>query len=135
MEQRADRIGGSVLSAELLRKCASLMRQRANKATADVCPSWIAASVRHIARNCDIDCKHLDCEHVEDEAPMWCRYGDSEHIASWHPAVALAVADWLDSVAGANTSPDEDVPHAGRTIANVDNAAALAVARAYLGES
>lgn len=22
---------------------------------------------------------------------------DAEHIASWHPAVALAVADWLDA--------------------------------------
>lgn len=24
----------------------------------------------------------------------------AEHIASWHPAVALAVADWLEEVAG-----------------------------------
>ena len=24
---------------------------------------------------------------------------DAEHIASWHPAVALAVADWLETTA------------------------------------
>ena len=52
--------------------------------------------------------------------------GNPGHIASWHPAVALAVADWLDLMARAmvGTSygalPFED--------------AAVAVARAYLGE-
>lgn len=45
------------------------------------------------------------------------------HVASWHPAVALAVADWLDDAA---TLADET----GR----IDRHA-LAVARAYIGES
>jgi hypothetical protein len=48
---------------------------------------------------------------------------DSEHIASWHPAVALAVADWLDYVADAH---DETACPA--------MSAAEQVARAYLGE-
>lgn len=46
---------------------------------------------------------------------------DAEHIASWHPAVALAVADWLDSVA------DRD-----GTCRSVESEPALAVADAYL---
>jgi hypothetical protein len=41
----------------------------------------------------------------------------AEHIASWHPAVALAVADWLE----ATVLTDANAPFA------------LAVARAYLG--
>jgi hypothetical protein len=55
--------------------------------------------------------------------------GDMKHIASWHPVVALAVADWLDHEAdrielggpdiGVVTTPGE-VRHS------------LAVARAYL---
>lgn len=45
------------------------------------------------------------------------------HIASWHPAVTLAVADWLEYVADhgcGNGTTDADP--------------ALAAARAYLGE-
>jgi hypothetical protein len=55
----------------------------------------------------------------------------AEHIASWHPAVALAVADWLDGeaermetawlLAGISTSENRRAQPA------------LAVARAYLG--
>jgi hypothetical protein len=48
----------------------------------------------------------------------------AEHIASWHPTVALAVADWLDFSAkvygGHYSSPKAD-------------SCALTVARAYLG--
>ena len=57
------------------------------------------------------------------------------HIASWHPAVALAVADWLDSVAGA-LMPPHHTPHpdCGRSISPADEQAAIAVARAYLNE-
>lgn len=40
------------------------------------------------------------------------------YVQSWHPAVALAVADWLDEV-----GPSDD-----------DATAALLVARTYLGE-
>ena len=55
--------------------------------------------------------------------------GTVDHIASWHPLVALAVADWLDSVTdrwiGVPAGPSEPEPE--------DFDAALAVARAYLG--
>ncbi len=49
------------------------------------------------------------------------RARDRTHITTWHPAVALAVADWLDT--GANK------------YACVDRAPMLAVARAYLGHA
>ena len=48
---------------------------------------------------------------------------NAEHIASWHPAVALAVADWLDADAGVMERHDLDVAISK----------AYAVARAYLG--
>jgi hypothetical protein len=49
---------------------------------------------------------------------------DAAHVASWHPAVALAVADWLDHV------------HANVSTYNARNHEhAFAVARAYLGEA
>lgn len=53
---------------------------------------------------------------------------DVQHIASWHPAVALAVADWLDYAA--DKWGDTDPMFIGRGV-HVD--AALKVARSYLG--
>jgi hypothetical protein len=52
----------------------------------------------------------------------------AEHIALWHPAVALAVADWLDSTARelyADMAEDEGPPDLRR---------AVALARLILGE-
>lgn len=120
------------MSSQILREAAALMRERAEAATDGVCPEWTRSAVRHIARNCDIECWHKDSDplvkkyHDADGMPeTWTRYDDAEHIASWHPAVALAVADWLDKEAawvdlGAANSPDNE---------------ALAVARAYLGRA
>jgi hypothetical protein len=49
------------------------------------------------------------------------------HIASWHPAVAAEVADWLDAEAAAlECEPLEDTG---------TWRAALSIARAYLGET
>lgn len=111
------------MSAETLRRAAALMRERAEAAGRD----WNA------------DCEPGDSLHlwVTDYDPsdptgqtaMQRLVGGadapwSEHIASWHPAVALAVADWLEYVA------DQ-----GDRAAINHRARALAVARAYLGES
>lgn len=52
------------------------------------------------------------------------------HIASWHPIVALAVADWLDSVAG-RWIIAKDVQHYSARQENQERA--LEVAHAYLG--
>lgn len=115
------------MSAEVLRRAAALMRERAEAATADVCPDWTRGAVRHIARNCEIECYHdgapsLRHHDSQGEPNQWSRYDDAAHIASWHPAVALAVADWLEYVSKAH----ED--------AYISGSHALAVARAYLGD-
>ena len=66
---------------------------------------------------------------------------NAEHIASWHPAVALAVAGWLDT-AGADIWAHGPLCECGTSCDACDDnpwephaRAALAVARAYLGES
>jgi hypothetical protein len=121
------------VSAETLRRAASLMRERAERATAGVCPEWTRQAIRHIARNCEIECCYSHGDDSPETVPhdsdgdseaTWSRYDDADHVASWHPVVALAVADLLDRVAytseavGAEPSPDM-----------------TAVALAYLGES
>jgi hypothetical protein len=68
-------------------------------------------------------------------------WGANKHIASWHPAVALVVADWLTVTAWwlENEYPDDpDAPmdwtsSTGATAERVK--AALTVARTYLGRS
>lgn len=52
---------------------------------------------------------------------------DADHAASWHPLVALSVADLLDRFAGCDC--DEDGDHWA------EKAAALNVARVFLGEA
>ena len=105
------------MSADLLREAASKMRERAEAAT-DGGPRWETGP----------DDMHGPARAVvypadSDSAVAFAGCEDAEHIASWHPAVALAVADWLDRVAetsdvvGAEPSPDM-----------------TAVARAYLGD-
>jgi hypothetical protein len=57
------------------------------------------------------------------------------HCASWHPAAALAVADWLDGIAHACADYIQDEPcqmDCWHSVCAV-NRGALAVARAYLG--
>ena len=94
------------MSAEILRRAAALMRERAEDATF-VYSSLTMQPGQPVPWPTE-DELHVDFD--EDMAP---------HIASWHPAVALAVADLL-------------------TVASVDwpeNPEAINVARAYLGEA
>jgi hypothetical protein len=107
------------VSSEILRRAASLMRERAE--AADPSP-W------------DAECP--DVVGASDEWIVYASNGDHErsipHIASWHPAVALAVADWLEAEAEAHFHIGDEV----RSIYDQPNMGgpALAVARAYLGE-
>lgn len=94
------------MNAETLRRAASLMRDRAEAAGAT--EGWWG--IEPLVRALDGTFSPPDAR------------ADAKHIASWRPAVALAVADWLDDAA---TLADET----GR----IDRHA-LAVARAYLGE-
>ncbi len=106
------------MSAEMLRRAAALMRERARRAERAVGTGggWVATWDHSVA--------------ASDGARIADCFGSgltTAHIASWHPAVALAVADWLDHAAMSadlNRSPyvDDHLSHA------------LAVARAYLGE-
>ena len=104
--------------AETLRRAAALMRERAEAATPGL---WVAAVVR--GRPIVFDTADLPEPVVFDEEFT---VGNAEHIASWHPAVALAVADWLEAAA---RDEEADVVTAGR-----GDDYPLAVARAYLGE-
>lgn len=113
-------------AAETLRRAASQMREKAENATqgrwhhvAEVgiaagFNSWTLATTHHL--------------RGLDES-----YADAEHIAGWHPAVALAVADWLDKQAA-----DLDTVDAGvGTVTDewrAANDAAVTFARTYLGE-
>lgn len=101
------------MSAETLRKAAALMRGRAEAVPTDGLSDWWFA----------------------DEAPdlMHLHRRDRVQIASFgHPAVALAVADWLDSEADASDWNKSLRAVATRTF-RAQSPHAVAVARAYLG--
>ena len=101
-------------AAETLRQAATLMRQRA---AANTDQPWKAAPHSRTRRCMTVQSGSLFLAYyVQPQA--------AEHIASWHPAVALAVADWLDLVA--RILDDGFSP-------NAETSAALRVARTYLG--
>lgn len=116
------------MTAPELREAAALMRERAK--AADSQGAW-EVGMRY-SRGADwirpvYDNDGTVCEIHEgdaDDAPGSCE-DLAAHIASWHPVVALAVADWLEQMArGMAGTSYGDLPFED---------AALAVARAYLG--
>jgi hypothetical protein len=111
------------VSADLLRRAAKLMRDRAG-ATRE--PDQDAVRWYGLDGD-DEDVDALTYALVDQFRTSTAR-ADAEHIASWHPAVALAVAYWLDGYA---TEIDERPLHAPDCRACRP---AVAVARAYLGE-
>lgn len=119
-------VEGAVVSAEVLRRAAALMRERAEAA----CPGRWVALVDGVYVGPEWDDNgwlSYDAQVVEDYENQRAEPApDMEHIASWHPAVALAVADWLAAVAN-----DQNVDF---DLVNGEGFSALAVARAYLGE-
>lgn len=101
------------MTAQVLRQAAALMRSRAEAASSG---RW---SVAHV------DGAGFAVHHGEhDTIALYASRPDAEHIASWHPAVALAVADWLERTAYLREYGDVGT-------SNWEHA--LAVARAYLG--
>lgn len=104
------------MSAETLREAARLMRERAEC----LAPVRWEGSPHGDVHTTDTD---WVCDSGSGET--------AEHIASWHPDVALAVADWLDSTAN-------DVEHVHSPVYNLTSttvARAVAVANAYLGRT
>ena len=110
------------MSAELLLEAAALMRERAGAARAGnwrTEPSAITPDVTLVVAEWETDLRRVaTCSGSLPEG----NYVNAQHIASWHPAVALAVADLLDRAAD---------DHDETPCPAID--AALAVARAYLG--
>lgn len=107
--------------ADLLRRAAALMRKRAEN-VAQVCPPpWVDSASPFASFGHSL----VDNQGAElsSAAPVVL-----DHLASWHPAVALAVADWLDGFA------DETEVLNSHASDCRPCAPALAVARAYLGE-
>lgn len=101
---------------DLIREAAALMRERAEAAT-EGGPRWETGP----------DDMHGPSRLVvypadSDSAVAFAGYEDAEHIASWHPTVALAVADWLDDHAS-----QSDI------LRCAPNPRAINVARTYLG--
>lgn len=84
--------------ADELRAAAEKLRELAAKATTGICPDWIYSAVRHVARNCQIECSHG--EHQDWDQPQWDRYADWPYIAAMHPGVGALVAKSLERNAG-----------------------------------
>jgi hypothetical protein len=120
------------MSAEVLREAAALMRERAEAATEGPWSTYVDPHDDPIV----VDQYGLGVQSAVTYDVV-CYSGqvysrDAEHIASWHPAAALAVADWLEATAAENNSP-EDSALGFLNFITADSHAALAVARTYLG--
>ena len=123
------------MTADTLRRAAALMRERAEAATGGRWAHDTEGAVRSTA--------------IVASGSKWTakRYGgcvvnrpsnpvdgsranaNADHIASWHPAVALAVADLLDAHADAELGDGYDESR------DLTLQYLLRIARAYLGES
>lgn len=101
--------GGAAVSADTLRRAAALMRERAMRSCPD--GAWYDQGDLH-------DALYPLADTMDDPQ------ADAEHIASWHPAVALAVANLLTDLA---------VDYEDGVLDDTTTDDALAVARAYLG--
>lgn len=95
------------MSSETLRRAAALMRERAQGAT------WVDF--------------HGKSDWAGDVTALGLDDADFAHVSGMSPAVALAVADWLDQAA--------IHVEGGSLSSHPMSTRALAVARAYLGES
>jgi hypothetical protein len=106
------------VSAQELREAAALMRSRAEAAR-----FFYSELHPKVGQECPW--------HTEDELRLDFDEEQGPHIASWHPAVALAVADWLDRAAAEEWCCD-DCKFSDDNPQNLAHDA-LKVARAYLG--
>jgi hypothetical protein len=119
------------MTAELLRRAAAKMREAAEGATPGPWSEWGVQP---------LDGERYDAignDETEREvcsfAPSSQASADSWHIASWHPAVALAVADWLDDHAAFAEQAAKDFERP--ELLDAPDPLADKVARLYLGES
>ena len=137
--------------AALIRRAAALMRKRASEATPgpwEAGASMGGATVEQSAGDCaDVIGSEVKCgSYCYGGTAVLPARADAEHIASWHPLVALAVAGWLEDAAdSAEGYLGEGLPeypglYCGRCFCNWPKSCdcwnrPLAVARAYLNET
>lgn len=112
------------MTAETLRRAAALMRERAEAATGS---PWRAVEGASFGW-------WVERPHLGDVA-LDLHGENARHIASWHPTVALAVAEWLEDEA------ERIPPHATHALTGggmeipIEAAPAVILARLYLGEN
>jgi len=118
------------VSAEILRRAASLMRERAEACLGDR-PEWFTEVDGYDERNIWTQRDEWDYapQPVLSEHDLRKTPGAFDHFAAFTPAVALAVADWLDDVADTFQN-DVGFPAPEHQMAF----APYRVARTYLGE-
>lgn len=115
--------------AETIRQAARLMRERAEAATPG---PWAVAEPteregHRVGTADERDWVAWTGDLEEEFSPA-----DAANIASWHPLVALAVAEWLDNEAASAELCTDARDTAG--VLGLPDTHAVAVARAYLGE-
>ena len=124
------------MSAELLREAAALMRERAEAAEPGRWKTWgmtVMADPEGTSNVDDAIC--VAGAYTPSTSERRLHTGNANHIASWHPAVALAVADLLDDAAENLDlqAPGGDLGKQWDMRVHIAGDKALAVARAYLG--
>ena len=122
------------MSSELLRKAAALMRARAEKAT----PGDYGFVSKWTTPNQMLTRITQGGRVVAESRSDGSNLHDLNHLSYWHPAVALAVADWLDkAITDYESAQSEYEEECARGkypywTPQIDSGA-VAVARVYLG--
>jgi len=119
-------------SAVLLRRAAADMRADTERATQGRWKLWGMQVLADQDGTSNVDTAIPVCHTYSVEYERLCTF-NAAHIASWSPAVALAVADWLETV-GHHLAFNSIGGHARASVLRATEVEqALAVAEAYLG--
>ncbi len=120
---------------DLLRRAAERMRERATAASPGPWETYM--TIHAEAWVCEVDRGGFGAVALPATGRPDYGKANSEHVASWHPPVALAVADLLERDAEGWEQLAEVLPPAtteGEEAFIEAFAGSLAVARVYLGE-
>lgn len=126
------------MSGEILRRAAADLRAKAKRAddlARDPAYGEVTGGPDAHWSPAFLEGAILGHPHVLDDDPRVREVvaAGADLLASWHPAVALAVADWLEYLADMHAEDTVSWEMACRLSGNA--ARADATARAYLGES